>query len=115
MDYETLWIAAFIATCLIELPIYLLGLYKRFGLANSLVVGLIVNAVSHPILWFVVPQFSPYIVWLILCELMVIALEAILAIFYCKKVCRKNAPYFVISITSILANVLSTMVGIMFF
>ena len=82
--YAEAWLAAFILTCLIEAPIYGLLLYKKIGFYRSILLAFILNALSHPILWFVLPKFEPYYLWLAFGESTVVIIEMLCLMIGCR-------------------------------
>ncbi len=101
-----LWLAAFAWTIAIELPVYTMTLHRHARSWQRLC-GLVlaVNAVSHPVLWFVFPKLSPYWVYVLAGEACVIAIEA--AILF---VAIRNLRVAIVA--SVAANVVSTIVGL---
>jgi hypothetical protein len=72
-----LWLLAFVWTNALELPIYTLVLQRRFRRWWSVVaLTLALNAVTHPALWFVAPQFQPFWLYALVAEAAVITVEA---------------------------------------
>lgn len=47
----TLWYDAFLTTILVEAPIYALLMSRRMGLVPALLVGVALQALTHPIFW----------------------------------------------------------------
>jgi len=68
-----LWLFAFALTLTIELPIYVAMLGRR---RSSIGLALAVNVLTHPLLWFVFPRFSPLWLYIAIGELAVFAIEA---------------------------------------
>lgn len=50
------WLGAFLLTIVTELPVLLVILRRHVALPKVLGVGLAVNLVTHPIVWFVLPR-----------------------------------------------------------
>jgi hypothetical protein len=79
MSYVDTWKIAFVWTQAIELPVYVLLLRRQFSHWYSpVLLSLFVNAVTHPLLWFVFPVFDPYPLWLLVGESSVVIVEALL-------------------------------------
>lgn len=51
-----LWLVVFAVTYLCELPIYALGLRGSVAFARALLVTLVLNLATHPVVWFVLPK-----------------------------------------------------------
>ena len=76
-EYEVQWAQAFALTLAIEAPVYLWLLCKQgFPAACALGLAIGVNAISHPLLWFALPRFEPYLAFAATGEAMVLAIEA---------------------------------------
>ena len=69
-----LWILAFIVTLITELPVVLFG-FRQSPLAKCIGVFLLANIATQPALWFVFPRFSPYWLWVVVAECVVVAVE----------------------------------------
>lgn len=54
------WPAAFALTVLVEAPVYLALLRRAFGAPGALALALLVNAATHPVVWFVIPHTRPW-------------------------------------------------------
>jgi hypothetical protein len=103
------WFVSFLLTCLVELPVFF-SLLKNQGRRVVLVAGLTMNAVSHPLLWFVFPLIFPRAYFILIGEITVIFLEYfILTRFFRKE--RKDTLLFV----SFLVNALSFLAGEMIY
>jgi hypothetical protein len=96
-----IWVLAFLWTLALELPIYTAVLRHRRVVAITFAV----NAITHPLLWFVFPRFDPYWQYVLAGETCVIAAEALLVALAIQHAGRAIAA-------SLLANVFSTLVGI---
>ena len=107
------WLAAFLFTCAIELPIYaaLLGPHFRRKWA-PVALGLFVNLLTHPALWYVMPRWSPYGQWLVCAEGGVVAVEALLiAGVLARRLGVARALAWGAG-SSLIANAASTLVGL---
>ena len=82
--YAEAWLAAFTQTCLIEVPLYGLLLHKKIGVSRGILLALTLNALSHPILWFVLPKFEPYYLWLLFGETTVVIIELLGLMIGCR-------------------------------
>lgn len=79
------WLAAFALTSIIEVPIYMRALLKREGDAPALAsrpaalaVAFAASAITHPVVWFVMPRLIPgrYVLMVLVAECFAIAVEA---------------------------------------
>lgn len=135
-DYNPLelWWRAHWHTQCIEVPIYFLLLcwfFRRWWIPLPL--GLFVNLVTHPLLWYYFPWFEPdpsylaplvpagmdpvYITWLVIAESCVVAIEGLLVALaitlWGKEGCRAPAPaLFYGFAVAFVANVPSTLAGL---
>ena len=74
-----LWLTAFAWTLAIELPIYTLLIGRCFrNWWTVVVVVLVINLVTHPMLWFVFPHFTPRWAYLAAGETTVTLIELVL-------------------------------------
>lgn len=72
-----LWFAAFVWTIALELPVYVaLTRFRAWWMPVAVTVG--VNALTHPLLWFVFPRIHPFAVFVLAGEASVIAVEALI-------------------------------------
>ena len=77
-DYELQWARAFALTLGVEVPLYFWLLCKLGLRAHSaLGAALAANAISHPLLWFALPRFEPYVAFAVVGEAMVLVVEAV--------------------------------------
>ena len=72
----TEWSEAFALTLALELPVVLWALRSSLGLGRALLVGLGAQALTHPALWFLLPRFEPWLLWVLCAEALVCAAEA---------------------------------------
>jgi hypothetical protein len=101
-----LWFAAFAWTLAIELPVYTIVLHRHAGSWQRLCGSVLaVNAISHPVLWFAFPELSPYWLYVLAGETCVIAIEALILAAVIRNV-------RVAVVASVLANVVSTLIGL---
>ncbi len=70
------WLTAFVWTLAIELPIYARMIELR-GRWSVVVLVVAINAITHPLLWFVFPRIEPRWLFLLAGETSVIAIEAL--------------------------------------
>jgi hypothetical protein len=71
------WPLAFLWTCALELPIYVLVIGRRFERWwAACLLTFVLNAATHPVLWFLFPRFDPLAVWLVVAEGWVTFVEA---------------------------------------
>jgi hypothetical protein len=71
-----LWLTAFAWTIAFELPVYV-ALTKFRAWWMPVVFAFAVNALTHPLLWFVVPRVGPFWLFVLYGEAGVIAVEAL--------------------------------------
>lgn len=69
------WAWAFAWTVLLEVPLVVAFTWSLWG-PRSVLVGLGLQLLTHPALWYLFPRFSPYWLWLIVAEVTVAAAEA---------------------------------------
>ena len=102
----TRWLLAFAWTLALELPVYTWLLSSRARSWQQLCgLVLLVNAITHPLLWFGFPRLTPYWLYLVTGEGCVLMVEAaILAIAF--RDVRRAA------IASLAANLTSTVIGL---
>ena len=103
------WPAAFAVTLLVEVPVYLAALTLVAGIRARTALGLAVavNAVSHPLLWFVVvPALGAGLSAVLAAEALVLAGEAIALM----AVLRRDR--LVLAAAALVANGLSFAVGV---
>jgi hypothetical protein len=81
----TAWLGAFALTQIVEVPIYLRALLARDDpdrpfdrLLPALLVGFGASAITHPIVWFVMPQLIPndYVLMVAVAETFAVLAEA---------------------------------------
>jgi hypothetical protein len=101
-----LWLRAFLWTLALELPI-VYAIFRHKKVSSLAIVGifLLANGMTHPALWFVMPRFSPYWLWILVAESLVTVGEAILYR-------RLHVSWRLALFVSILANAFSTLVGL---
>lgn len=106
----SLWLRAFAVTCAVEIPlvVWALGRLGTASRARRLAVAFLAQALTHPVLWYVVPPPPPepeaYAVWLILCESGVTLVEGLL--FACFVGLVRGLGL------SIVANAVTTLLGL---
>ena len=104
------WIVAFVFTQAIEIPIYAFAL-RRWGSesarARTALVAFGASAITHPIVWFVIPRLSPYRyrTTVILAEIFAIIVEAV----YLRKAAGLKHAW----LWSLAANLTSVTLGFM--
>jgi hypothetical protein len=62
-DYFEAWIRAYAGTLLIEVPILSGWLWPELG-RGSLFWGVLASSLTHPVLWFLWPQWGPAWLWI---------------------------------------------------
>ncbi|MCE9572298.1 MAG: hypothetical protein K8W52_04015 [Deltaproteobacteria bacterium] len=104
------WLLAFVWTLALELPIYTRWLRGSMRSGWALC-GLVfaVNAVSHPLLWFVMPRLTPYPLYLAVGETSVVIVEALIIAAALRG--RPGAARLAF-LSSLTANAFSTAVGL---
>ncbi|TNE92753.1 MAG: hypothetical protein EP330_00625 [Deltaproteobacteria bacterium] len=103
------WSHAFVLTVLIEVPIAALILRGALGGGRAVAVAVGAQVLTHPLLWFVVPQFSPYLAWVACAETGVVLAESAWYAAWMRSEEGSRWPAFVASLT---ANLVSTLVGL---
>ena len=106
-----LWAWAFAWTCAIEVPVVLLLLGPRAGWMHAGLAALAAQVLTHPALWYLVPRFEPYEAWLICAELGVTAVEAGLFLGLLRARGVPRSIGWAVG-TSVLANTVSTVIGL---
>jgi len=99
------WPAAFALTLIIELPL-MLFLLRGLPVYRIISYGLLMNLVSHTLLWFVFPQIFPRNYFIFLGELAVISIEFIFLSFFFPKEDRKR-----LLLVALMINFMSFLVG----
>ena len=99
-------------TLALELPVYAWWLREPFGgWRTPLVIALAMNAVTHPLLWFVFPKWQPFWLWLLVAEACVMLVET--AILALALACVRSArPFRTAFAAAVAANALSTGFGL---
>ena len=107
------WLPAFIATLVIEVPVYTLALRNAFGLRRSLYIGLAVNVLTHPLAWSAMMAI-PFPTGFVTTELLVWAVEATL-VFTLGRRRWSTRPlgWIEAGVISLVANGLSAGLGLM--
>lgn len=78
----TAWLAAFVFTQIVELPIYLVAIARSRGTTSfprDAVVAFGASAITHPIVWFVFPALFParaYVAMIASAEVFAVVVEA---------------------------------------
>ena len=73
----SLWAVAFAATVAIEAPLVAVATRRQLGPGRGLVVGIGLQGLTHPALWYAMPRFGPYEAWLVIAEGLVVTMEAL--------------------------------------
>jgi hypothetical protein len=109
-----LWLYAFAWTIALEVPIVVVGCHRALGgILRAVGVGLALQALTHPALWYLAPRFEPYALWLAVMETLVIITEAlVLTVALRIAGCSISKAVALASITSLIANLISTLVGL---
>lgn len=76
-DYFWEWLRAYVATIVIEVPVLSGWLWPRLGL-SGLGWALLASSLTHPVLWFLWPQWGPQWAWVGSAELCIWLFEALL-------------------------------------
>jgi hypothetical protein len=106
------WPAAFAWTVAIELPLYALLVgrrFRRWWTVCLLALGL--NVATHPALWFVMPRFEPYWLWVLVAEACVVAVETLLLALALRRA-RAPTPLALAFVAALVANAASTAAGL---
>ena len=107
------WLLAFVWTLALELPIYTLWLHRHLRRWTLCGLVLVVNAISHPLLWFVMPRIAPYWCYVLVGETGVVIVEALIIAAVLTRsldITRALAIAFAASLT---ANLVSTVIGLL--
>jgi hypothetical protein len=73
------WLAAFAFTQAVEVPIYAIALRARIPrLAPRLAAAFGASAITHPVVWFVIPHLiaHPWLAYVVIAETFAVAAEA---------------------------------------
>lgn len=114
MSYEALWLRAFLLTFAIEAPLYIALLRPRWrgGWPSLVLLTLALQLATHPALWFLAPRFSPYWAWVLVMELLVwLAEGALVAVALGLRPRPRDALGWGL-LASLVANAVSTLVGL---
>jgi hypothetical protein len=112
-DYELQWARAFALTLGVELPLYFWLLCKQgFRAHMALGAAIVANAISHPIFWFALPRFEPYVGFVALGEAIVVVVEAIVITAWSIAFKPRLRLASVIAVV-IFVNVVSMLVGLL--
>lgn len=111
------WWPAFLTTILVETPIYTLFSQQRLGLANALIVGVALQAVTHPCFWlawdalgdFAYTHYIPAVVGF---ELVITLAEAGLLLWVLGRA-NPRTGFATGLLASTVANVSSILVGLL--
>lgn len=108
-----LWAWAFAWTVAIEVPIVAAFAHRGLGgLARAVAVGIGLQILTHPALWYVAPRFEPYLVWLVVMESIVTAVEAAALVAALRLAGRPWREATLVGTTAtVLANLTSTLAG----
>ncbi|MFT5432620.1 MAG: hypothetical protein ACI9OJ_003322 [Myxococcota bacterium] len=115
-DYFIQWVAAFVWTLAVELPVYgaiLRSSFSRWW--HPTATAFVVNAITHPMLWALFPYFDgEYGTKVLVAEAVVWTVEAVVVVLVLRSRGRQNAVVLGIS-AAFLANGLSTVFGLYVF
>jgi hypothetical protein len=105
------WLAAFLITLAVEVPIVALLLRRHLGLAQAAAIAVLAQIATHPALWFLVPQFDPYLLWVAVAESGVVLVES--AIF-ATALHRSGADRWIARgfLVALVANLITTTIGL---
>ncbi len=114
MSYELMWLRAFALTVLIEVPLWVLVLRSRFErLREAIFLAFALQVITHRALWFLAPRFEPYWAWVTVMELCVLSIEAGVAAWVMGRGPGWGATIRLALFASLLANAVSTAVGLL--
>jgi len=106
-----LWLAAFVWTLAVELPIYVVWLRRRMRRWWApCLLAFVVNLATHPAFWYGFPRFGPYWLYVLVGEVCVVIVET--AIVVAALGPRRRGLAFGAGLT---ANAASTLVGLWLF
>jgi hypothetical protein len=108
------WASSFLWTLGLEIPLYVLLLRGPLGLWRAALLALGVNLLTHPALWFLMPQFHPWWLWLLVGELGVFAVEALLLAWALRLRGDAQRAVFLPIVASACANSVSAVMGLIF-
>jgi hypothetical protein len=109
--YFELWLQSYLRTNAVELPLYVWLLGRGgVGRLRAAVLAVAVNALTHPTLWFLVPQFEPYPLWFALAEAGVAATELVLVWLGARPILSVRHAFF----AAVGANAASAALGLFF-
>jgi hypothetical protein len=75
----TVWLVLFTLTCLLELPVYVLPLRPVLPLRWGLLLLLVLNLATHPIVWFVLPRiFENQVHYVLVAEAFAVIVEGLI-------------------------------------
>jgi hypothetical protein len=111
----SLWLGAFAITLTLEVPIFTVFLFRRLGVVRAFMLGVGVNTITHPFLWYVMPRFEPYATWLVASEVLVFAAETFIVAWVLHSRLRDPDAIGLAALTSLTANAASTVAGILIF
>ena len=115
-EYTLLWLEAFIWTLAIELPLVVLTMRRSVSKWwIPVLLAVVVNTTTHPLLWFVFPRFGDYATWVTIAEAFVWFTEAIMLTFLVAPDVGLKRAAIIGPIAAIVANAASTAVGLLFF
>jgi hypothetical protein len=111
------WWLAFVWTNALELPVYVLLLRRRFPRWwEPVALTFLVNTISHPTFWYLLPRFGPDLLWIWLAEAWVTVLEAAI-VFAALRLRAKDLPAKRAALlafgASLAANVFSSTAGLL--
>lgn len=108
------WLDAFVWTCAIETPVYVLMLRRSFrDWWTPVVVSVVLQLATHPLLWFVFPSDGDYWTSFFVLETAVALTEGVLVSLILWRVHERNAVLRGLSAAA-LANTLSAAIGLLF-
>ncbi len=114
MIYETKFLLSLILTLIIEIPILIIFLKYKIKLKNIsikkiIITGIIASTLTLPYLWFVLLAYLPSTYYLLVGEIFVIIIESL--IYHSLLKLKLHKAFYV----SLVANILSILVGILIF
>jgi hypothetical protein len=121
----SMWLHAFLWTLAFEIPFYTLILRDALGsFRRHLLVLLVINLTTHPLLWYLFPRFEPAWLWIWVAEAWVTLTEAwLLGILLSPKQAQRRgkaiwgerfqggARWTLALLAAVCANTFSTLLG----
>lgn len=104
------WLRAYLGTLLIEVPIVSGWMWPQIGI-RGIFWGILASTLTHPMLWFVWPQWGPRWAWVGSAEACIWVFEGLL---YAVALRKEGKPAWAFGICiSVLANASSFLTGLL--